>query len=131
MPIYEYMCNACGHELEVLQAISEAPLQDCPQCGQAELRKLISAPIFRLKGGGWYETDFKTDNKRNLAGERATEHKSSESKSAEGKSGESKAGEAKSGEGNSGGGKAGEGKSAKGNTSSGHSEGPAKKSTEA
>lgn len=126
MPIYEYMCNACGHELEVLQAISESPLQDCPQCGQAELRKLISAPIFRLKGGGWYETDFKTNNKRNLAGERATENKSAESKAAEGKSGEGKSGEGKSGEG-----KSGAAKSAKGNASSAHSGGTAKKSSEA
>ena len=86
MPIYEYLCNACGHELEVLQAISESPLQKCPKCGQAELRKLISAPIFRLKGGGWYETDFKTNNKRNLAGEGAGESKSSETKASEGKS---------------------------------------------
>ena len=126
MPIYEYKCNACGHELEVLQAISESPLQDCPECGQAELRKLISAPIFRLKGGGWYETDFKTNNKRNLAGERGTENKSSESKAAEGKSGEGKSGEGKSGEG-----KSGEAKSAKGNASSAHSGGAAKKSSEA
>ncbi len=90
MPIYEYMCNACGHEMEALQAISEAPLQDCPECGKAELRKLISAPIFRLKGGGWYETDFKTNNKRNLAGDGAAENKSSETKASEGKSAEGK-----------------------------------------
>ena len=131
MPIYEYMCNACGHELEALQAISESPLQDCPQCGRAELRKLISAPIFRLKGGGWYETDFKTNNKRNLAGERAAENKSSESKAAEGKSSEAKSSEAKSGEAKSGEAKSGERKSAQGNASSGHSGGSAKKPTEA
>jgi len=59
MPIYEYSCGACGHELEVLQKLSDAPLTDCPACGKAELRKLISAAGFRLKGGGWYETDFK------------------------------------------------------------------------
>lgn len=126
MPIYEYMCNACGHELEVLQAISESPLQDCPQCGHAELRKLISAPIFRLKGAGWYETDFKTNNKRNLAGERAAENNASESKAAEGKSGEGKSSEGKSGES-----KSGEGKASKGNASSAHSGSSAKKSTEA
>jgi len=66
MPIYEYRCNACGHELEKIQRMSDAPLEDCPDCGQAELRRLVSAPGFRLKGGGWYETDFKKDGKRNL-----------------------------------------------------------------
>ena len=59
MPIYEYSCGACGHELEALQKLSDAPLTDCPACGKSELRKLISAAGFRLKGGGWYETDFK------------------------------------------------------------------------
>ncbi|MBT8059374.1 MAG: zinc ribbon domain-containing protein [Xanthomonadales bacterium] len=68
MPIYEYQCNACGHELEKLQRMSDAPLTDCPDCGEAELRRLVSAAGFRLKGGGWYETDFKKDGKRNLHG---------------------------------------------------------------
>lgn len=67
MPIYEYRCQNCGHELEKLQRMSDAPLRDCPECGQAQLKRLISAAGFRLKGGGWYETDFKSDNKRNLA----------------------------------------------------------------
>lgn len=67
MPIYEYECNSCGHRLEVIQKFSDAPLTDCPQCGKAELSKLISAPGFRLKGGGWYETDFKSGNKKNIA----------------------------------------------------------------
>jgi len=66
MPIYEYRCNACGHELEKLQRMSDEPLTDCPDCGAAELQRLISAAGFRLKGGGWYETDFKKDGKRNL-----------------------------------------------------------------
>jgi putative FmdB family regulatory protein len=70
MPIYEYRCKACGHELEKLQKISDDPLTDCPACGQPELSKLISAAGFRLKGGGWYETDFKKDKKKNLAGEK-------------------------------------------------------------
>jgi putative FmdB family regulatory protein len=64
MPIYEYQCKACGHNLEVIQRFSDAPLSECPACHQAELSKLVSAPSFRLKGGGWYETDFKTGNKR-------------------------------------------------------------------
>jgi len=67
MPIYEYLCKRCGHGFDALQKISENPLTDCPECGRPELKKLLSAPNFRLKGGGWYETDFKTDNRRNLA----------------------------------------------------------------
>ncbi len=67
MPIYAYACQSCGHELDALQKISDEPLVDCPACGAPELKKLLSAPRFRLKGSGWYETDFKTGNKRNLA----------------------------------------------------------------
>jgi putative FmdB family regulatory protein len=66
MPIYEYACKKCEHVFDVLQKMSDEPLKFCPECGAPELRKLISAPSFRLKGGGWYETDFKTGNKRNL-----------------------------------------------------------------
>ncbi len=64
MPIYEYQCKDCGHRLEALQKISDAPLQDCPACATAGLDRLVSASSFRLKGGGWYETDFKTGSKR-------------------------------------------------------------------
>lgn len=67
MPIYEYQCTACGHELEKLQKISDPPLTECPACGKATLRKRVSAAGFRLKGGGWYETDFKGKDKRNVA----------------------------------------------------------------
>ena len=63
MPIYEYRCGACGHELEVLQKLSEAPLSDCPQCHKPSLSKLISAVGFQLKGSGWYATDFKSSGK--------------------------------------------------------------------
>lgn len=66
MPIYEYQCEACGHVFDSLQKISEAPLTTCPDCGAEALKKLVSAPAFRLKGGGWYETDFKTGDKKNL-----------------------------------------------------------------
>ncbi len=68
MPIYEYQCETCGHSMEALQKISDAPLTDCPACGKADLKKLISAAGFRLAGGGWYETDFKKsgDKKKNL-----------------------------------------------------------------
>lgn len=68
MPIYEYRCQACGHELEALQKISDDPLTDCPECREGALTKLVSASAFRLSGSGWYETDFKKSNKRNLAG---------------------------------------------------------------
>ena len=64
MPIYEYQCGECGHRLEALQKISDTPLKDCPHCHEAGLVRLISASSFRLKGGGWYETDFKTGAKR-------------------------------------------------------------------
>jgi putative FmdB family regulatory protein len=66
MPIYEYQCQSCGHKLEKLQKLNDDPLKDCPDCGEAELERLISAAGFRLKGAGWYETDFKKGNKKNL-----------------------------------------------------------------
>lgn len=69
MPFYEYQCKSCGHELEAMQKVSDLPLKKCPHCGKSQLQRLMSAPVFRLKGGGWYETDFKgdKDNQRNLA----------------------------------------------------------------
>jgi putative FmdB family regulatory protein len=77
MPFYEYECPKCGYQDEVLQKISDPPLKKCPSCGKNGLRKLMSAPVFRLKGSGWYETDFKSDqeNKRNLAGAEKEEAK--------------------------------------------------------
>lgn len=63
MPIYEYQCSSCGHQLEAMQKMSEAPLSDCPKCGQPQLKKLISAAGFQLKGTGWYATDFKGGSK--------------------------------------------------------------------
>ncbi|MBS0613416.1 MAG: zinc ribbon domain-containing protein [Proteobacteria bacterium] len=69
MPFYEYQCEKCGHHLEVMQKISDASLKKCPECAKPALKRLMSAPVFRLKGSGWYETDFKSDQdgKRNLA----------------------------------------------------------------
>ncbi|MGO9931820.1 MAG: FmdB family zinc ribbon protein [Steroidobacteraceae bacterium] len=69
MPFYEYQCKSCGHELEAMQKVSDSPLRKCPHCGKPQLVRLMSAPVFRLKGAGWYETDFKgdKDNQRNLA----------------------------------------------------------------
>ena len=69
MPFYEYQCKSCGHTLEAMQKVNDAPLKKCPDCGKSQLTRLMSAPVFRLKGGGWYETDFKgdQDNKKNLA----------------------------------------------------------------
>jgi putative FmdB family regulatory protein len=78
MPFYEYQCPHCGYDDEVLQKITDKPLTKCPSCGKKGLKKLMSAPVFRLKGSGWYETDFKGDkeNKRNLAGQDKDEAKS-------------------------------------------------------
>ncbi len=72
MPFYEYQCSACGERREELQKISDSPSRKCPACGRNALRRLVSAPVFRLKGGGWYETDFKADKdtQRNLAGDK-------------------------------------------------------------
>lgn len=67
MPIYEYQCQACQHQFEKIQKFSDDPLTICPECQEPALVKLLSTPGFRLKGSGWYETDFKTGNKRNLA----------------------------------------------------------------
>ena len=67
MPFYEYRCDACDHEFEALQKINDEPLRHCPSCEEPDLRKLVSAAGFRLKGDGWYETDFKSGKKRNLA----------------------------------------------------------------
>jgi putative FmdB family regulatory protein len=77
MPFYEYECQACKFYCEVMQKISDKALTKCPSCGKKQLKKLVSAPVFRLKGAGWYETDFKTDKegKRNLAGTEKDEAK--------------------------------------------------------
>lgn len=80
MPIYAYACKNCGHELDALQKMADDPLVDCPNCGAPALKRLLSAPRFRLKGSGWYETDFKTDNKRNLAGGDSDKPKSDDKK---------------------------------------------------
>jgi putative FmdB family regulatory protein len=107
MPIYEYKCESCLAVLEKLQKISDAPLRDCPECGKETLVKLVSAPSFRLKGSGWYETDFKTGKKKNGVGtdgdgaaksgaDEAANTKNSESKNNETKN--SEAASSKSGE---------------------------------
>jgi putative FmdB family regulatory protein len=119
MPFYEYECSNCKFYAEVMQKISDAPLRKCPSCGKSAMKKLLSAPVFRLKGSGWYETDFKSDkdNQRNLAGGEkdeaksdakaadaktaesgATEAKPADAKAAEGKASEPKPGDAKAGE---------------------------------
>lgn len=89
MPIYPYVCTACGHEFDALQKLSDDPLTECPECGEATLRKRLAAPAFQLKGTGWYETDFKhgskgkkTDGNEKSAG--GSEAKDAGSKPAEG-----------------------------------------------
>jgi len=83
MPIYEYKCQNCGHYFEILQRISEEPLSTCPECKKNALKKLVSAPNFRLKGEGWYETDFKKDNQKNLAGNKEEKKSGQDKKSDE------------------------------------------------
>ena len=82
MPFYEYECRACKYYAEVMQKLTDAPLTKCPSCGKRTLKKLVSAPVFRLKGGGWYETDFKSDqeSKRNLLGPDKEEAKPADTK---------------------------------------------------
>ena len=82
MPIYEYICEACDETYDALQKMSDDPLTDCPTCGKPELKKMLSAPSFRLSGSGWYETDFKSDNKRNVAESSSSGSTSSSSNSA-------------------------------------------------
>ncbi len=99
MPIYEYECTACGHRMEVLQKIHDAPLSTCESCSKPTLKKLMSASVFRLAGKGWYETDFKTGAKRNLVetqGAGDGNKNKGEAKGGEAKGGEAKGGEAKS-----------------------------------
>ena len=66
MPIYEYKCSKCEHQFEVIQRFSDNPVESCPECNEKPVKKLVSAPSFRLKGRGWYETDFKTGSKKNI-----------------------------------------------------------------
>ena len=89
MPIYEYRCESCEHKLEKLQRMSDGDLVDCPECEKPALKRLVSAAGFRLKGSGWYETDFKKDNKRNLAESAGASASDSSATSSEGKKTES------------------------------------------
>ncbi len=94
MPIYEYACKNCDHTLDALQKMNEDPLVYCPSCGELGLKRLISAPRFRLKGKGWYETDFKKENRRNLSSSDAEPAKSDKAEAKSGKDGSSKSDEA-------------------------------------
>jgi putative FmdB family regulatory protein len=87
MPFYEYECQSCKFYTEVMQKISDPPLAKCPSCGKRTMQKLVSAPVFRLKGSGWYETDFKSDKeeKRNLAVEREESKPAAEESKSEAK----------------------------------------------
>ncbi len=91
MPIYGYVCKSCEHRFDVLQKMSDDPLVHCPDCGEASLQKELSAPKFRLKGQGWYETDFKTGNKRNLHGESKSDSKPKDTAAKSDKKSDSKA----------------------------------------
>lgn len=95
MPIYEYQCSNCGWEVEVLQKMSDAPLQTCDKCEKDTMQKKISAAAFRLKGGGWYETDFKTGSKKNLVGEKGSSSSKASDKPDSSKSSDTKKTDAK------------------------------------
>ena len=88
MPIYEYKCSECGHFMDALQGVNDSPLEVCPECSEKSLKRLISAPNFRLSGEGWYETDFKTGNRKNIAenGKSETKKKESDQQSNDSKS---------------------------------------------
>jgi len=90
MPIYEYVCKNCEHTLDALQKMNEDPLVYCPSCGKPRLKRLISAPRFRLKGQGWYETDFKKGNQRNLLSSDAEHQKGDRAGAKSGKDDSSK-----------------------------------------
>ncbi len=95
MPIYEYRCNHCGHQFERLQKISDPDPERCPECGvEGEVSRLISPVGFRLKGGGWYETDFKKGNRRNVAGEGEQKAKPAAAEAKDAPAGKDKAAEA-------------------------------------
>ena len=111
MPFYEYECSACKFYVEALQKVSDEPLRQCPSCKKPALKRLISAPVFRLKGGGWYETDFKSDGeqKRNIHGREEAEAKAEparETKEAQPTAAESKPAESKTAESKTAGGEA-------------------------
>ncbi|MBU8975510.1 MULTISPECIES: zinc ribbon domain-containing protein [unclassified Lysobacter] len=97
MPIYAFECAACGHTFDRLQKLSDADPAQCPACGEPQVRRQLTAPQFRLAGGGWYETDFKKDGdkKRNLAGEGGSGSAAGGSKPAESKPAEAKPAEKK------------------------------------
>lgn len=84
MPIYEYKCGDCGHRLETIQKMSDDPLKDCPSCGHPQLKRLVSAAGFQLKGSGWYATDFKNSGKKKDANQEASKDKTDKSSSESG-----------------------------------------------
>ena len=155
MPIYEYACHSCAHRFETIQKAAENPLRDCPECGDGSLKKLLSAPVFRFKGSGWYETDFKTGDKRNIADasdadgsaggksngddaakakgdtkEAGAQNGKSDGGSSNGKGGEGKGGQGKEGEGKQKG-KAGEASNSRGSKPADSAKGAASKSASA
>ena len=87
MPIYEYQCENCNHSLEIIQKVNDPPPTDCPSCQVPKLRKKVSAVAFRLSGGGWYETDFKTGEKKNVVNDTEKADKSTSDQKASNESG--------------------------------------------
>ena len=116
MPIYEYQCKKCDGVFEAIQKFSDEPLSECRLCGEGEVRKLMSAPAFRLKGSGWYETDFKSGNQRNIS------KSDTDSGSGSGSGSDAKVSDSKTSGDSSGGGSGGASKGASGDSSGGSSE---------
>ena len=94
MPIYEYRCAACGHEIEALQKLSDAPLTQCPSCHKPELKKLLSAAGFQLKGSGWYATDFRNSGTKPAAKDKPAAKSGDDSAAASSTSTDAKSGSA-------------------------------------
>src|ERR1700678_758740 len=128
MPFYEYQCKSCGHDLEAMQKISDPPLKKCPHCGKSQVQRLMSAPVFRLKGGGWYETDFKgdQDNKRNLADRPESDAPKDGAKEPAKEDGKDAAGAGADGKSKEANGKEAKGKEAKGADGAGAKDAPSK-----
>ena len=119
MPIYEYRCQACGHELEALQRFSDAPLRACPKCGKDQLSKLVSAAGFQLKGSGWYATDFRNSGQKPAAKDAPKADAKADGGGAKSEAGSATAAKADSGEAKSGAGSATAAKSETKSTSDG------------
>src|SRR6266566_591929 len=119
MPLYEYQCEACGHRFEKIQKFSDPLVEECPNCGQQQVHKLVSSPAIQFKGTGWYITDYAKKNTvdASKAAADSGDGKSGDSKGADAKSSDSKGGDSKGAESKSSESKTSESKSAESKSS--------------